>query len=80
LLSPKPGPSGNPSYNYQFVELGKGNKINLPSVFAALKTVKFKGWCMIELDSVPNPAMTPLQATQVSLDYLKKTFGYSFEK
>jgi inosose dehydratase len=80
LLSPKPGVSGNPHFNYQFVELGKGNKINLPAVFAALKTIKFKGWCMIELDSVPNPSNSPLQATQVSLDYLTSNFGYSFKR
>jgi hypothetical protein len=33
---------------------------------------------MIELDAVPDPKNTPLQATKTSLEYLKNKFGYGF--
>lgn len=78
LLQPKPGHKGKEEYNYQFVELGKGNQIQLDEILKSLKSIRFKGWCMIELDSVPNPATTPLQATKTSLDFLQAKFGYSF--
>jgi inosose dehydratase len=78
LIAPKPNHSGPINYDYQFVELGKGNKINMPEVMASLKTIGFKGWCMIELDSVPNPANSPLEATKTSLKYLESNFGYKF--
>ena len=77
VLTPKPMHSGPLNYNYQFVELGKGNKINLPEILTSLKEIGFKGWCMIELDSVPDTGKSPLEATKTSLEYLQN-LGYSF--
>jgi len=78
VLVPKPNHNGREIYNYQFVELGKGNKINMPEVMTSLKKIGFKGWGMIELDSVPNPKESALEATKTSLEYLKSNFGYTF--
>jgi inosose dehydratase len=78
LIAPKQNYSGPSIYNYQFVELGKGNKINMPEVLASLKTIGFRGWCIIELDSVPNLTISPLEATKTSLKYLETNFGYKF--
>jgi inosose dehydratase len=78
LLAPKPNHQGSNDYNYQFTELGKGNKINFEMVFNALKKTGFKDWCIIELDSVPNPKTSPLEASKTSLQYLTSTFGYKF--
>jgi inosose dehydratase len=80
VLAPKPNHQGPMKYNYQFVELGQGNKMDWKNLFGALKEAKFKGWCIIELDAVPNPASNPKEASQKSLEFLKKEFGYSFEK
>jgi len=78
LLSPKPNHQGPNVYNYQFVELGKGNKIHLNEILTALKEIRFKDWCMIELDAVPNPKETALEASRTSIEYLKANFGYKF--
>lgn len=78
VLSPKPGHSGSEIYNYLFVELGKGNKVNLDETMEALAETSFKGWCMIELDAVPSKQDSPLKATQTSLDYLTSRYGYRF--
>ncbi len=59
---------------YQFVELGRG-RVNLPAVFKALKDVKFAGWCVVELDGVPDPARTPKECAQISKGYLEKKIG-----
>jgi inosose dehydratase len=55
---------------YTFVELGQG-KVNLPGVFKALADIKFKGWGIVELDSVPDKEKTPVQCAQITLSYLK---------
>ena len=59
---------------YQFVELGRG-RVDLPAVFKALKDVKFTGWCVVELDGVPDPSRTPKECAQISKDYLEKKIG-----
>jgi len=59
---------------YRFVELGKG-RVDLKSVFAALKDVNFGGWAIIELDGVPDKSMTPKQCAQVSKKYLEEKLG-----
>jgi inosose dehydratase len=59
---------------YRFVELGKG-RVDLKSVFAALKEVKFGGWAIVELDSVPDKSMTPKECGQVSKKYLEDKLG-----
>ena len=54
---------------YTFVELGQG-KVNLPGVFRALADIKFKGWGIVELDSVPDKSKTPLQCAEITRTYL----------
>jgi len=78
LQAPKPNHQGSKEYNYQFMELGKGNQINMTEVLDALNQINFKGWCMIELDAVPNPNSNPLEATKTSLNFLSTQFGYKF--
>jgi inosose dehydratase len=55
---------------YQFVELGQG-RVDFPAVFEALEKVKFKGWNIIELDSVPVKGRTALECGQTSKKYLE---------
>ena len=66
------GPPDRPSY--RFVELGRG-KVNLPGVFAALSDVKFRGWAVVELDSVPDKARTPKDSALIARRYLEE-HGY----
>lgn len=54
---------------YTFVELGQG-KVNLPGVFKALQDIKFKGWGIVELDSVPDKSKTPVQCAEITRSYL----------
>jgi inosose dehydratase len=60
--------------SYRWVELGRG-KVDLPAVFAALKDVKFRGWAVIELDSVPDKSRTPKECAQISKKYLEDKLG-----
>lgn len=60
--------------SYQFVELGQGN-MDLGAFFKALNETKFKGWAIIELDSVPDTSRTALQCNQISKDYLISKVG-----
>ena len=55
---------------YRWVELGHG-RVDLPAVFAALKDVKFRGWAVIELDSVPDKSKTPKECAQISKKYVE---------
>ena len=59
---------------YRFVELGRG-KVDLPAVFAALKEVKFRGWAVIELDSVPDQSRTPKESALINKKYLEEKLG-----
>lgn len=63
--------SANP---YRFVELGRG-RLDLPAVFSALKKIKFRGWAVVELDSVPDKARTPKESAIVSKKYLEEKLG-----
>jgi inosose dehydratase len=69
-------PPGTPNarYPFQFVELGRG-RVDLPAVFKALDKVKFRGWAVVELDRVPDPARTPKECAIVSKDYLTQKIG-----
>ncbi|MES2733070.1 MAG: sugar phosphate isomerase/epimerase [Bacteroidota bacterium] len=60
--------NGKPGY--QFVELGQG-RVDLPAIFQALDKIKYTGWAIVELDSVPDKTRTPLEAATISRDYLK---------
>lgn len=57
---------------YRFVELGRG-RVDLPSVFSALKEVKFRGWAIVELDSVPDTTRTPKECAEISKKYVQET-------
>lgn len=69
--SPVPVEAGEQAKAYRFVELGRG-KVDLPAVFAALKEVGFRGWAIIELDSVPDKTRTPKEAAVISKRYLEE--------
>jgi len=56
--------------SYQFVELGRGS-VDLPGVFAALRDVRFRGWAVVELDSVPDKTRTPKESAAISKRYLE---------
>jgi len=59
---------------YQFVELGRGS-VNLPAVFLALREEHFDGWAVVELDSVPEPDLSPKEAAAISKRYLETKIG-----
>ena len=59
---------------YRFVELGRG-RVDLPAVFKALKEIKFGGWAVVELDSVPDKARSPKESAVISKKYLEEKLG-----
>ncbi len=63
-------PTAESQSNYRFVELGRG-RVDLPAVFSALKKVKFEGWAIVELDSVPDKSRTPRDSAIISKKYLE---------
>ena len=67
---------GDPKAKYPFrwVELGRG-KVDLPSVFAALDGINYKGWAVVELDRVPDKARTPRECALISKTYLQQKIG-----
>jgi len=56
---------------YRWVELGRG-RVDLPAVFVALKDIKYRGWAVIELDSVPDKARTPKESAQINKRYVEE--------
>jgi inosose dehydratase len=72
--SPLPGHTGDPMRSYRFVELGRGN-VDLKAVFTALHAANFKGWAIVELDSVPDKARTPKDSAVMARKFLEK-LGY----
>ncbi len=54
---------------YRFVELGQG-KVDFKGVFAALKAIKFNGWAIVELDTVPKDR-NPKDAAAANKKYLE---------
>jgi len=67
-------PSNESTSNYRFVELGRG-RVDLPAVFAALGAVNFRGWAIVELDSVPDKARTPIESALISRKYIEGKLG-----
>ena len=61
-------------YPFEFVELGRG-RVDLPSVFAAMEKVKFRGWAVVELDRVPDKSRTAKESAIISKDYLQQKIG-----
>lgn len=73
--SPVPGATGgDAARSYRFVELGRG-KVNLPEVMQALKEVNFRGWAVVELDSVPDKARTPKESALISKAFIEEKLG-----
>jgi inosose dehydratase len=72
--SPVPATRGDTAQPYRFVELGRG-KVDLPAVFDALREIKFRGWAVVELDSVPDKARTPRESALISKKYLSDKLG-----
>ena len=60
--------------SYRWVELGRG-KVDLPAIFTALHNVNFRGWAVVELDSVPDKSRTPKESAVISKQYLEKRLG-----
>ena len=71
VQSPLPGATEDLKHSYRFVELGRG-KVDLPGVFAALAAIKFSGWCVVELDSVPDKARTPKESASINKAYIEQ--------
>ena len=65
-----PAPGDRSAASYRFVELGRG-RVDLQAVFAALKETGFGGWCIVELDSVPDKTRTPKESAIISKKYLE---------
>ena len=65
--SPVPGGKRD---SYRFVELGRG-KVDVRGVFAALQSVGFDGWAIVELDEVPDKARSPKESAEISKQYLR---------
>ena len=61
--------------DYVFVELGEG-KVDFKKVFAALKTVGFAGWAIVELDSAAK-GRAPKEAAAANKVFLEKKIGLS---
>lgn len=61
---------------FRFVELGRG-RVDLPAVFQALQDVRFRGWAVVELDSVPDPSRSPKESALISKNYLHDRLGIS---
>jgi len=64
------------NHPYRFVELGQG-KVDLPSVFAAIQEIEFRGWAVIELDGPTDPSRTPKQSAEISKQYVRQKLGYT---
>ena len=67
-------PTAESTSNYRFVELGRG-RVDLPAAFEALKEIKFRGWAVVELDSVPDKTGTPKESAIISKKYLEDKLG-----
>jgi len=56
--------------SHRFVELGRGT-VDFKAVFAALDAIRFDGWAVVELDSVPDSARTPKESGAIARRYLE---------
>jgi inosose dehydratase len=69
-----PVPPGEVQRGYKFVELGEG-EVDNAGVLKALDRVKFRGWVVVELDSVPEKTRTPRQSAEMCKQYLEGKLG-----
>jgi len=68
-----PGAAGAKD-SYRFVELGRGS-VNLTGVLDALRKINFRGWGIIELDSVPDKTRTPKESAIINKNYVEEKLG-----
>jgi inosose dehydratase len=61
---------------YKWVELGRG-LVDVPGVMAALQKDNFRGWAVVELDSVPDPDRTPKECAEINKKYVEEKLGYT---
>lgn len=73
-VEPAPAEADSRGRPYRWVELGQG-KVDLPGVFDSLHKVKFRGWAVVELDSVPDKSKTPKDSAAISKKYLEEKLG-----
>ena len=60
---------------YEFAELGMG-RIDFPAVLAALHSVHFRGWAVVELDGArAGSGLTPKESAAISLRYMHEKMG-----
>jgi len=69
LKDVEPLPPGG-SNTYRFVELGRG-RVDVPAALEALRRVNFRGWAIVELDSVPDSSRSPKQCAEINKAYLR---------
>jgi inosose dehydratase len=67
-------PTSDSRRSYRFVELGRG-RVDLKAVVAALKKINFRGWAIVELDSVPDSSRTPKESALISKKYVEEELG-----
>jgi len=66
--------SADPEHAYRFVELGRG-KVDLPAIVEALRQVQFRGWAVVELDSVTDSSRTPKDSALINKKYVESKLG-----
>src|SRR6266545_3882956 len=57
-------------YHNHMGALGRG-RVDFQAVFAALDAIRFDGWGVVELDSVPDAARTPKESGAIARRYLE---------
>jgi inosose dehydratase len=72
LQTPIPGQARN---SYRFVELGQGS-VDVIGVLAELDRTAFRGWAIVELDSVPVATRSPKESAVMSRRFLESN-GYT---
>ena len=72
----RPEPGAGNQQSFQFVELGQG-RADIKGVATALDSVGFKGWVVVELDAVTEPARTAKASAVMNRDYVTRELGLS---
>jgi inosose dehydratase len=69
-----PNQESSDGKGFRFVELGRG-RVDFPAAFKALHEAKFRGWAIVELDSVPDPKRSPKESALISKNYVHEKLG-----
>lgn len=63
------------SSGYEFTELGHGT-VDFPAVIAALHSIRFQGWVIVELDGKRTGTVpTAKESAAINKEYIEKTLG-----